>query len=444
MEIYKSGNFSEAKLAFETVAAIGERSSLFNFGVMYYRGEGVEKDSIRAYALMKIANDGHDDESFTKVINALFNSFDSAQKEEAGELFSKLDATYNIAKIRNNVFPKPLNDEDCLPELTPIKRERPVYPSTEQRKGRMGVTHTQFTVSPEGYHRDLVILSSTSKAFTKSTVKAIKKHLYEPAVNGKPIYEHRLNLVFQFSRINGEDPRLKTSSIERKLDTLKKNATDGDVVAQYQYGKGLNMFRSFKSYLEKIDLQYKTANEWYRRSAAGGLPHAQYEIGRNMIEGRGCEVDIINGYKWINAAAYAGYSPAQRTLAQSVLSRINADVELDKSAAVIGWLRNASQSDDFAAKLLLAWELSTSKFEQFRNSKEALMLLKAKSNNYFDEIRLLETQAAAYANIGDFKKAIKTQIKAQKIARKRNWIIPLISERLALYEHNEPYRGTYY
>lgn len=173
-----------------------------------------------------------------------------------------------------------------------------------------------------------------------------------------------------------------------------------------------------------------------------GLPHAQYEIGRNMLEGRGCEVDVVNGYKWISAAAIGGYSPAQNALARSALSR--KDISFEKSRASISWLRNSTQSEDYIAKLLLAWELSTSNFSEFRNGEEAVKLLESKPDNYFDEVRIMETRAAAFAESGHFKNAIKWQKKAQKMANKLDWDIPLISERLSLYTQNKTYRGSYY
>ncbi len=442
MEIYRAGRFDEAKSAFEALAAIGDRSSLFNLGVMHYRGESFEKSPIKAYVLMKIANDGFDDESFTKISKSILGSFDDQQKKESEELFIELNSIYNISKIKANIFPKPLNDEDCPPEITPIERVAPLYPRSESIAGRMGLTQMEFTISPEGYPRDIIAAKSTNNAFTISSVKAAKKFLYKPPLDSKPIFGYRNVFIYQLVKNNGENMKVRTKTLSKELNDLKRSAGEGDAVAQYSYASRLNTFRYFKDYLEKIDLQYKTANEWFTKSAQSGLPHAQYEIGRNMLEGRGCEIDIVNGYKWINAAAIGGYSPAQNVLAQSALTK--SDLSTEKSLAAIGWLRNSVQANNFPARLLLAWELSTSNISELRNAEEALELIESDPENYFDDVRIMETKAAAYAELGDFKKAKKYQKKAEKIARKFNWDIPLISDRLRLYDHGEPYRGTYY
>ncbi|WP_299946994.1 TonB family protein [uncultured Microbulbifer sp.] len=441
MEIYSAGKFDEAKTAFEALAAIGDRSSLFNLGVMHYRGESVKKDPVKAYVLMQIANDGFQDAVFTRISKSILNKFDDSQKKAAEKLFTELDPIYNIASISNYIFPKPLSDEDCTPEINPVKRAIPKYPYSEIRFGHMGVVHTEFTISPEGYPRDISITKSTSKRFTKATVKALKRALYKAPINGKPIDGYRTKFIYSIENDRADDAT-NTKKLTRELNELEEAANAGDAVAQYLYASRLNTFRHFRSYLKKVDLQYKTANSWFTKSAKSGLPHAQYEIGRNMLEGRGCEIDIANGYKWINAAAIGGYSLAQNALARSALS--SRDISFEKSRASISWLRNSTQSEDYTAKLLLAWELSTSNFDVLRNGEEALNLLDSKADNYFDEVRIMETRAAAYAESGKFKDALKWQKKAQKMANKLDWDIPLISERLSLYTQNKTYRGAYY
>ncbi len=439
MEIYRSGKFVEAKSAFEALAAIGERTSLFNLGVMYYRGEAVDRDPVRAYVLMKIANDEVGEEGSAKIAQSIFNSFNDSQKAEADKLFYELNPIYNIVKTKERVFPRLVDDEDCPPEVTPVKRIVPNYPRGEARSGRMGITHTEYTISPEGYPRDIVVVRSTNKTFTRTSVESIKTFLYEPPLDRKPVYGHRNNFTYQLEIGDGQ---VRTKALTREINKLKEAAAGGSVVAQYLYASRLNTFRYFKSYLEDMDLQYRTANKWFIKSAENGLPNAQFEIGRNMLEGRGCEVDKVNGYKWINAAAASGYSPAQRRLAQSAL--LKSDLSKEGATTALSWLRNAALSDDFPAKLLLAWELSTSPIKEFRNGDEALSLLDSDPGRYYDELRILETKAAAHAEVGDFKKAVKFQKRAVKLAKKLEWTIPLISERLGLYEHNESYQGSYY
>ena len=437
LEKYNAGKFEEAKKGFEALAAVGDRSSLFNLGVMHFRGEAVEKNPLKGYVLMKIANEDLNDPSFYRAIESIEAKLNAEEAKLALEMHEKLDAVYSISRIKENIFPTPLNDEDCPPEHVRIKEVQLKYPRSELARGTMGLTHMEFTISPEGYPRDLIASQSTNPRFTKSAVDALEQFLYEPTIDGKPFYGYRTIFTFQI-----EDFKVDTSRLKRELVKVQEDASSGDAVAQFKYGITLNTFRYFSDYLDKVDLQYRAANEWFMKSAEGGLPQAQFELGRNMIQGRGCEMDTAGGLKWIKAAAMGGYSPAQRTLAQDAL--LESIVHKDKKLAAIGWLMNASSADDFSARLLLAWELSTSELDEIRDGNEALKLLKSKSKNYYDDIRVYETRAAAYAELGKFSKAVKYQEKALKLASKRNWVIPKLNRRLELYKEQKSFQGSYY
>ncbi|MFT4519776.1 MAG: tetratricopeptide (TPR) repeat protein [Halioglobus sp.] len=112
--------------------------------------------------------------------------------------------------------------------------------------------------------------------------------------------------------------------------------------------------------------------------------------------------------------------------------------------AMMSWLRSAALADYFPAKVHLAWELSTTSSEHLRNPQETLQLLEDEDDDYFDEVRVLETSAAAYAQLGEYEKAIKFQKKALSVAEDLEWSIPDMQDRLGLYEHAEPWVGAYY
>ncbi|MEM7358515.1 MAG: energy transducer TonB [Pseudomonadota bacterium] len=441
MAIYSKGQFEEAREAFKTMAAIGDSSSLFNLGVMYFRGEAVEKDSVKAYVLMKIANEGAQDEGLAKTEKAVFSRLSDEQKSASEKLYKELNAIYGVENIIGNIVPKLLNDEDCEPEAKALTRTIPIYPKSELQMGRMGVVYAEHTISPEGYPREIIVISSSSRAFTKSARKAVLGRFYEPPASGKP-KEHRLNLIYQIDLKKGATVR--TAPFVKEMEELEQKAQDGDVVSQFLYARKLNTYRQFGEYLPEKDFQYREANTWYTKSAQAGLTHSQFEIGRNMMEGRGCEVDRENGFKWIKAAAVGGHSRAQKYLASTELA--GRAVAGDETQSVVNWLRNAAQDQAYGypAKLMLAWELVSSAEKNLWNPDEALALIKDPPNTFEDDIRILETQAAAWALKDNYKKAVKLQLKAAKLAEKQGWKIPKIDERLKLYEDSKFYLGSYY
>ena len=62
----------------------------------------------------------------------------------------------------------------------------------------------------------------------------------------------------------------------------------------------------------------------------------------------------------------------------------------------------------------------------------------------FHEVRIFETKAAAYAEVGDFKSAIKWQKKALKKAKRLDWEIAVMDKRLAAYEKGISWQGPYH
>ena len=134
MAAYTSGDFKQAKTAFETLSAIGHRRALFNLGVMYFRGEGVKKDPSKAIALMQIANENINDESFSRIISSIYKKLDDEQKQTTKTRFDELNPIYNISNIEQKIYPKPLDDKDCAPEFVPVKIASPKYPHTELKK----------------------------------------------------------------------------------------------------------------------------------------------------------------------------------------------------------------------------------------------------------------------------------------------------------------------
>src|SRR5687768_14188942 len=60
MQAYEAGDFANAKLIFERLAELGHASAQYNLAAIYYRGEGVEKDPVKAYGWFYLADDGGD------------------------------------------------------------------------------------------------------------------------------------------------------------------------------------------------------------------------------------------------------------------------------------------------------------------------------------------------------------------------------------------------
>jgi tetratricopeptide (TPR) repeat protein len=90
---------------------------------------------------------------------------------------------------------------------------------------------------------------------------------------------------------------------------------------------------------------------------------------------------------------------------------------------------------------MLAWMRAAHPFAMFRNGKEAVKFAEAAAaNNRDNNAGILDTLAAAYAEAGQFDKAVETIKKAIKGAQqKRDPIALEFESRLKLYEAHKPY-----
>jgi tetratricopeptide (TPR) repeat protein len=91
-----------------------------------------------------------------------------------------------------------------------------------------------------------------------------------------------------------------------------------------------------------------------------------------------------------------------------------------------------------------AWILSTAEDPAIRNGPEALALLQSLPPvPGIPDLDLLDRFAAAYAETGDFKKAVELQQQVVRVAKSRKAPAAMqaeFAERLDLYQKNQPYR----
>ncbi len=95
-----------------------------------------------------------------------------------------------------------------------------------------------------------------------------------------------------------------------------------------------------------------------------------------------------------------------------------------------------------------AYSLSVCPEAKYRNGKKAIELAKRamdmieKTANGFQKISVMDTLAAAYAEVGDFKQAIKVQKKLIELEKKSGKTKELkeFEERLKTYKNNKPWR----
>ncbi|MBT1443822.1 sel1 repeat family protein [Shewanella sp. JM162201] len=201
---------------------------------------------------------------------------------------------------------------------------------------------------------------------------------------------------------------------------------------------------------------------------------AQFLLGLMHVSGRYVEQDAELGLKWIDRAAEQGHPKAQQTLADlrfegQLVSRNLAEAErwyLQMSLRGERWAnfrlgfiyaaggdgieRNCGRAveqfqlaGDDVAMGNAAWILATCPEARYRNGNKALgIALKLLESNANDPTNL-DNLAAAYAELGDFSKAVDSQeraIAALENSKQADIKADEFYQRLKRYQQGKPYR----
>ncbi len=113
-------------------------------------------------------------------------------------------------------------------------------------------------------------------------------------------------------------------------------------------------------------------------------------------------------------------------------------IDQDYGEALL-WLKKAADQEDAEAQNLYAWMLATCPQTEIRNGAEAVVYAK-KAVAQNENAVILDTLAAAYAESGDFRRAVNTQKKVITRLDQGTFNRDEILERLELYKNRKPWR----
>ena len=165
-----------------------------------------------------------------------------------------------------------------------------------------------------------------------------------------------------------------------------------------------------------------------------------YTLGREYLTGRDVPRDNTRAVLWLERAA-----KDKHALASLWLSELHAKglgVPQDRARAE-KMLQAALRSAEIRDKNLFSWALAVTPDEQLRNSALAIRVLEpALATEKERQPAYLDTLAAAYAEHGQFDKAVATQVEAIETQQRTRpgRMTKDMEERLALYRAGKTYR----
>ena len=180
------------------------------------------------------------------------------------------------------------------------------------------------------------------------------------------------------------------------------------------------------------------AMKWYRKGAEQGNALAQSSLGLCYENGRGVTKDEVEAVKWFRKAAEQNGAGGQTLLGACYAK--GSGVAKDEAEAV-KWFRKAAEGGDINALNALAWILATSQNSAIRDGASAMVFAeKAVDATNHKDPAALDNLAAAFAEAGQFEKAVSTEQEAIALLRtepeKNDY-----RTRLKLFEAKLPYRA---
>lgn len=427
MGLYEAKNFSDSMAEFKRLSSLGHKQSQLNLGVMYFRGEGVEKNPVEAYAWAALAaSDGDAERARTR--DLIDKRLAKEEKSRALTRASELLAQMGDQALEEKLTPVMLSDMECQFQIKPLKMTQPKYPQEMMHEGKSGSVDVEYTIDKLGFARDYSAIVSTDKGFEKTIFTALRQWQYQPVlVDGKATEVAVTQLRVKFS-IAGAKP--DKNEVKKYLNDLRAKAELGKVADMYAFAYITNL-------LPELQVQRQESNSWYLKAAQAGLPRAQYEIGKSLMRGEGCKMDPEKGIYWLTMAAKSNSPNAQYFLGVSLLGS-NKFVQNKQQA--IEWLNHAVAGDHDKAAMRLAWILATDTDEHIRDPKRALALVTKVYEKYPDQLRANENLAAAQAANNLFDDAVKSQKSAISWAKRFDYPLTDLQARLVAYQQHQEWR----
>ena len=144
---------------------------------------------------------------------------------------------------------------------------------------------------------------------------------------------------------------------------------------------------------------------------------------------------------WYTKAAENGSLDAALSLGQIYSSGILGDEE--KCETALYWYEIAATNGDPIAWTNIAWSLATCEDKKFRDGRRALEIMKLYGDKTGNVAGTIDTLAAIYAELGNFKEAITLQKTALLLINKNGNKERIKSQklRLTLYKQNKSFSG---
>lgn len=422
---YHTGKHQQAFTEFHRLAKLGNKDAIYNIGVMFLYGQGVEKNLTKAHAWFSLAA-GYDLDDARSAARLIEQEITTDEEKNLFKLnLNKLEQEFGFEEYSKTL--QPFFNEQQYQQSTSLPPSRiykvdAKYPKEAYKKGIEGWVWLEFDVDESGAVKDVDIIDAfPDKTFNRSIYNAVRRWRYEPyKIDGKTQNYSSRSLLYHFTTFKGKRYQAsfnkQKKSYQKKINQLIEGAEQGNAIVQYYIANWLEAEEHNATRLLRSHWQQATAgSDLLLASAINGYPNSQYRLGANLLRGEYTQTDRKKGINWILNAAQSGFSFAQYRLARELLDKHFIDYDTAKAKR---WLITAAKQNHFRAiRDLIFLELEE------KNYQSAASYLHKGLTIDDDHPDLLLAQAKIQQQKGQRSKAKKSVLEAIEQAEQRNWYV---------------------
>lgn len=292
---------SKALADMEALAARDDPTALVALAGLYYQGNGVGRDLVRAAALYQQAASLGDAEAQYRLGNLYLLGEGVARDDDWAFTWFRAAARQGHALARRNVdefyrvagLAPPTDLGDGAP--TPVPESQSA-PDSEQAQEKSAARHPQPV--PDDPSEDELAALDALRA----------KGIAVDVAVGEP-HPPRVNDVQPSSAADLPTARelLASGQPLAALPGLEQLAKAGNPEAQW-------MLAGVLAGVKRSDYDLTRSLQWLQKAAKGGWPDAQFALGGRYERGDGMSADEVEAVSWYRAAARQGHTEALERL----------------------------------------------------------------------------------------------------------------------------------
>ncbi|WP_158968599.1 tetratricopeptide repeat protein [Paraglaciecola sp. L3A3] len=389
--LYEQGQFNQANNQYQLAAQIGNSRAMHTLGVMYYQGQGVEKDLVIATMWFNLA--AHHGDTASKVSAAyLAKQLTKVQQASLQKLLDKYSESHSQANINTTYYPTLRNEligskithgihdithsnledefwefeQDADFEEDEFFNDDSYSPSSSltSQSNRPFYLIADILVETDGSVRDIEVVQKWGNTLI-ALRKLAESHYTPSTINNTPIPIHkRITLGISVDHLRKIDlAEVLSRAVYKSITKVLINTRDSDNPSdQYQLAITLMNFPGLTQTSEQVDQLLLSA-------ATQGVAQAQYVYANKLYQELN---DIPAAIYWLSEAAKQSFANAEYRLGELFL--ISPWITYNQEKAAFWLNRAAQQGHVFALRRAAAIMLGTDQ-DQLKDPQTAMEYL---------------------------------------------------------------------